>query len=196
MSRGLHLLLLAVCLAGAATFSITAWRLIDSPLRFDEVDFAEQADGILRHGVPKILYSQTRHIATPVERGQDVDTRYGMWHPPLYLYSLAACLKAFGHGNWAVRAAGLGWFLITTAVVWWTVSRRRPPDRLFGTLAIAMALLSPLVAQGIFFLDIDNTSLSAALILFTAAFASAPGDHSLRRTMTLAALLLWRCGRS
>ena len=59
--------------------------------------------------------------------------------------------------------------------------------------ALSLALLSPLVAQGIFFVDIDNTSLAFAVTLFAAIFATAAPPP--RRTLALLAgaflLALW-----
>jgi hypothetical protein len=190
MSRGARLLLLAACLAGAATFGVTAWRLIDSPLRFDETDFIEQARGIVRHGVPKILYAETRRIPTPVEVTRNGEAQYGMWHPPLYQYSLASFQKFLGQENWVVRTVGLVWFALTAAIIWKAAGRQYPPDPLYQWLPLSIALLSPLVAQGIFFIDIDNTSLAAALVLFAAVFTAAPHDRSARRTVTLSFILL------
>jgi dolichyl-phosphate-mannose-protein mannosyltransferase len=187
MPRGV--LLRVICIAGALSFAVTTWRLIDSPLRFDETEFARQAGGILEHGVPKVLYHDARYIPTPGDRAHNgsADARYGMWHPPLYLYSLAGFRKLLGPDNWALRVAGLIWLLLTAAVLVRAVGRRNPGS---GVLAVALAVLSPLVAHGTFFIDIDNTALTFALVWCAAIVASNPGDRSLTKTLLLSAVLL------
>lgn len=165
MSRDARMLVAALCVAAALSAGVTGWRLLDSPLRYDESDFAAQAAGIVEHGVPKV-----------VDHGE---VRYGMWHPPLYLYCLAASRYVFGPANWTARIVGVAWFAATAAVVW----------RLGGPLALSLLLLSPLLAQGALYLDIDNTSMAFALILFGAVFAAAPRPHSGRTVALLAAIL-------
>ena len=164
--------LLGVSLGLAAAFSIgiTAWRLLDSPLRYDEASFALQAAGIVSHGVPQTIV--------------DGNVVYGMWHPPQYLYSLAAFRALLGGADWVARLAGLAWFAGTAIVMW----------RVAGPWALSLALLSPLVAQGIFFVDIDNTSLAFAVTLFAAIFAAARRPHSGAMLMVLSGaflLALW-----
>lgn len=170
MLRDARTLLVALGVAAALVAGITTWRLVDSPLRYDETDFAAQAAGIIQHGVPKV-----------VAHGE---VRYGMWHPPLYLYSLGASLHAFGQSNRAARTAGVIWFAALATLMWVHA----------GPTAVALALLSPLVAHGIFFLDIDNTSLGFAVVLFGIAFVASSQSRSTGTTVVLAAILflgLW-----
>jgi hypothetical protein len=162
-----RVLLIALCIAAALSAGVTAWRLLDSPVRYDESDFAAQAAGILEHGVPKV-----------VDHG---DVRYGMWHPPLYLYSLAVTRSMFGPADWSLRIAGVAWFAATAVVAW----------RVAGPFPLCILLLAPLVAQGALYLDIDNTSLAFALILFGAAFVAAPRPHSARTVALLSAILFF-----
>ncbi len=166
MARDARALLTALYIAAAVTAGITVWRLLDSPFRYDEVDFAAQAGGIIEHGVPKVTRFGEVH--------------YGMWHPPLYLYSLAASRYALGPSNWGARSAGVIWFAGIAVLIW----------RRAGPVPVCLALLSPLVAQGIFFLDIDNTSLAFALVLFGFIFSENPRSSALRTTVVLAGILL------
>jgi hypothetical protein len=193
--QGVRPLLATVCLAGSLTFSLTTWRLLDSPFRFDETEFAAQADAITRHGVPKIPYGESRRLPTDAYRARNgADAQYGMWHPPLYLYSLAVARGTLGPSNWTARSAGLAWFVLTIAVVWCAAGRASPGsgpvDALARATPIALAVLSPLVAHGVFYLDIDNTSLAFGLMLFGWVFTAAPRDQSWRRIVTLSAVLL------
>ncbi|HKY22114.1 MAG TPA: hypothetical protein VJM31_12935 [Vicinamibacterales bacterium] len=170
MPHNARILVSALCVAATLSCGVTVWRLLDSPLRHDESDFGIQAAGIIEHGVPKV-----------VDHGE---VRYGMWHPPLYLYSVAASRFLFGPANWSSRLAGVAWFAATAIVVF----------RLAGPLALCLLLLAPIVAQGILYLDIDNTSLAFALTLFGAVFVMAPRPHSMRTAALLCAILflaLW-----
>jgi len=165
------MLLAALCVAAALSAGVTGWRLLDSPLRYDEAgSFGTQITGVITHGVPKVI-----------ENGKVV---YGMWHPPLYQYNLAVFRLAFGPANWTARIVGIAWFVGTGLLLW----------RFAGASALCLALLSPLIAQGILFVDIDNTSMAFALILFGAVFATAPRPHSARTVAVLSAILflaLW-----
>lgn len=161
------MLLTALCVAAALTAGITAWRLLDSPLRYDEADFGAQAKGILAYGVPKV--------------NENGSIRYGMWHPPLYLYSLAASARLFGPTDWALRIVGVGWFAGTAFLLW----------RVAGALSLYLLLLAPIVAQGIFYLDIDNTSLSFALMLFAVTFTGSARPHTALTCALLSATIFF-----
>lgn len=167
MTREARALLAALCVAAIVTAGLTAWRLIDSPLRYDEADFGAQAEGILTYGVPKIESNGSY--------------RYGMWHPPLYLYSLAAGAGVFGPSNWAFRVVGIAWFGATAFLMW----------RVAGPLALWLVLLSPLVAQGILYIDIDNTSLAFALLVFGVLVCRSPDIGNRRTAFGLAAVFLF-----
>ena len=74
-------LLLAMALVAASSYLCVAGRYLDRPLRFDETEWPVQAGGILRHGVPKVLYGEEKMLWLSPFRGYDA--HYGMWHPPL-----------------------------------------------------------------------------------------------------------------
>lgn len=157
--------------AGLLTFSAAAGRCLNSPLRFDETDFAAQARAIVRHGVPKISYAEDRLIHVRPYFGYDA--HYGMWHPALYLYSLAAGLKIWGDGgHWTFRLTGLLWFMASAALALRMMGGLVEKERR-GTARIFLAgliLLCPLLTDGSLFIDIDNTSLNFSLLLFMAAY--------------------------
>lgn len=190
-ARALPRLLL---LAGVAVWALTLVRYLGSPLRFDEVEWPAQAEGILLHGVPKLLFAEERIVWDHGYYGYDA--HYGMWHPPAYLYSLAAAGRLLGFSSAAMRAVGLAWFLLSLALGLAIAGALVPPERrrTARLAALGLVLLCPLLAQGSLFLDIDNTCLASFLLLFAWLFVRRPESTSPLRTLLLAlafGLALW-----
>jgi hypothetical protein len=190
LSAAARVLVVACYLLAGATFALTVSRYLNSPLRFDEVEWPVQAEGIVRHGVPKVLYSEERRLYVQPYYGYDA--HYSMWHPPVYLYSLAASAALFGTGNIPMRAVGLAWFGLSL----WLALRiaghlseaaSRPLQR--GIL-LALILLTPLLAEGSLYLDIDNTSLAASLLLFSWFFLRSSEEPSSKRLVVLSVLFM------
>ena len=187
-------IIVAACSLAFLTFSLTVVRYLNSPLRFDEVEWPIQAEGIIRHGVPKVLYSDDRTLYTHSYYGYDA--HYGMWHPPLYLYSLAAAAVFFGTGNVPMRSVGLIWFALSLCVLWRILALlpNRPNTVMLRAIPFALALLTPLIAEGSLYLDIDNTSLAFGLLLFAFLFLKSPNDDSPKQLLFLTlsfAFSLW-----
>ena len=190
-------LVAALGIAACVTLGITVGRYVWTPMRFDEADFADQAQGTLRHGTPKILPAEDRLVQPHGYLGYGA--RYGLWHPPVYLYSLAASLALFGVGDWQLRMVGLLWFGVS---LWLgtRLLRRAPglagprsPPLAIG-VALALALLTPLLMEGSLAVDIDNTSLTASLLLWLWVYVRAPDQFTLRRSLVLALIFtgcLW-----
>ncbi len=87
-------------------------------MRFDETEWPPQAIGILKHGVPKLLYSEESVRWATSNMYYGFDAHYGMWHPPTYLYSVAVTAQLFGTGTVAMRATSLAWLLLSLVVAW------------------------------------------------------------------------------
>ncbi len=177
------LLALAVLTLGAA-----AVRYLNSPLRFDESEWAPQAEGILRHGVPKVLYSEDSTIWT--EGYRTFDAHYGMWHPPVYLYSLAVSIGTFGRADWSVRLVSAAWMAASACLLWLILAFGDGRDRpwLLRALPLSIVFLTPLAIEGTFYVDIDNSSLAAAMFLMAYVHLRLDSAHPLRRALWLAAV--------
>lgn len=192
MSR--RALLLAIVLAAAATYLCVVARYLGSPLRFDETEWPGQSQAIARRGVPKILYSEDKQLWLSPFLG--LDAHYGMWHPPVYQYSLALGGIVLGWSDAAMRGVSLLWFAATMLLAWGILGSILPrgTPALVRVLPLALVLLTPLVADGSLHLDIDNTSLAFFLLLFSYVFLREPLDTSWRRCLELGllvALALW-----
>lgn len=186
--RSAPFLVSAALLAGLLSFGLTVWRYGDSPLRFDETDFAAQAQGILLHGVPKVSFEEDKILHL---KGHywGYDARYGMWHPPVYVYTLAAA-AALGTGPRAPwRAVSLAWFMGSLWLGWLIVRKIQGVSRAGKTFgwAVALLLLCPLLLQGSLYVDIDNTSLNFSILLLLLLFLRAPDPPGRRWTLGLAA---------
>jgi hypothetical protein len=177
-----------ICAVAGATFIASLIRLLGSPMRFDETEWPAQAVGILRHGVPELLYSEEKVVYFSPAMYYGFDAHYGMWHPPMYLYSLAATAGLFGTGNVAMRATSLAWFLLSLVVVWKItgILLGRGFPVLLRAVPIALMVMTPLLMEGGLFLDIDNTSLCFAILLLLWLYLRDPDTMSPRRLGLLA----------
>lgn len=157
----------AVLAAAALMLVVTGACYLDRPLRGDETDFGMMArEAIPRYGTPVLPPDAQRVILLDAETDQPI-TRYGMWHPPLYLYALAAVSALLPDGSWPLRAVGVA-CLLAALVLAWRIAGSAAPDlsREGRALAVAVPLLSPLVVESALLVDIDGTVLLAAVLLF------------------------------
>ncbi len=125
------------------------------PYTIDEAAFPYGAEGILRHGTPEFYNGETR------------PTDMGLWHPPLYIYSLAFNILIFGDSPMAVRLYGLfailGAWLIGLAIIrgWY------PTENSVALFVFSVAfLLNPLVVSGSLVPDIDGTIAITIVVAF------------------------------
>ncbi len=132
----------ASLMAAAVLFAATAVQ----PLHLDNVDFPAAAAAAARTGLP-VYY-----------RGEFTPALSGLFHPPLYIYSLAAWFRAFGEGPVQARAFGfvcallLGWIWLE---IWRTLAGRRAGGA--GVWFWPLFLLNPYTLQGASITDIDTT---------------------------------------
>ncbi|MBI3890387.1 MAG: glycosyltransferase family 39 protein [Candidatus Wallbacteria bacterium] len=111
-----------------------------------------------------------------------------MWHPPLYIYSTALCVRLFGDGPVQLRLVGL-LSVLAAAGMLFLLARDTAPGAEEGKrrahAAVALYLLSPLAVQMALLLDIDNSVLTAALLAFLLFFhrhAAEPSPATAFRT--------------
>lgn len=160
----------------------------------DEVDFPVLAQAISETGKPY-------HY-----RGESDPSSLGLWHPPLYAYSLAGFVKAFGFSENTVRTFGV---LCTLATAFMTVLIYRELFQVVGAAASRFALLflplfllHPYTIANTTVPDIDSTVLPITILAFIYGLVrmlnlsgtTAQPDWTTRRTLALASLFalnLW-----
>ena len=167
-------------MAGLAVlfYGAIAWLQSPIPFGFDEMEWAPHAEAILRRGAPVLEGGDWRLLASPDSHVSQMGGRsYGLWHPPLYLLALAGHIAIFGASTASVRLFGALCFLVTLALTGRLAHRLAPgagmePERAgaCGWLTVALLALNPYSVQGSVFVDIDNTLLVPAQLLFFAAF--------------------------
>ena len=148
--------ILLVVIFGILLFSATA----DEPFQLDNMDFPAVARATSVSGVP-VYY-----------RGEENPKLTGLYHPPLYIYALAAWIKLFGFGEVPVRMFGIACALlqagIVLAIIQTLLGRKRA--RHIAPWFLAAFLLNPYTLQTASIADIDSTvygPVLCAILLYT-----------------------------
>jgi 4-amino-4-deoxy-L-arabinose transferase-like glycosyltransferase len=130
------------------------------PLFWDEVNFYWNGQAVAESGVP---YANAGFLG---DRGAvGAQYQYGLWHPPLYLYTLGLAFWLFGASETTARGTGAALMGLTAVVVFLLGRLTIPrPARDWGALlAVGILLVSPLAIQSALVLDIDGTVLTLLL---------------------------------
>jgi hypothetical protein len=123
----------------------------------DEIDFPVVAQATSETGVP-VYY-----------RGEESPRHLGLYHPPLYIYSLAVFMKFFGYSEATVRIFGM-LCTLTVALLCSLIIRKLIPDttiKHYMTLIfLSLFLLHPYTLANTTLPDIDQTVLPVTMLLF------------------------------
>jgi 4-amino-4-deoxy-L-arabinose transferase-like glycosyltransferase len=193
----------ALCLTAMALGAVLfASRFAGDPLMGDEIYFVLAADNVARQSrliVPRPIDAEAwipvaaPAGSVPAERAP----AHALWHPPAYVYMLAAVFTAAGAGAAAARAVGVLCFVLTLVAIHALCRRLYParPDRdRIGVVACLLFAVSPMAIQGSLIVDIDNTLLAPALTLSLLALVRMLEAGTPRAEMAagaLFALLFW-----
>ncbi len=124
----------------------------------DEIDFPLIAQATSETGIP-VYY-----------RGETLKTGNGLYHPPLYIYSLALFVKLFGFSENSVRAFGMLCVLLTAYIVILIYNTLQPDDDkkrgVFELSFLSLFLLHPYTIANATLPDIDQTVLPITIVLF------------------------------
>jgi hypothetical protein len=151
---------------GLGLIGLAIGRLASSPVRFDEAEFVEMAAAASRHGGPRIPKEEDLRIPIHSDRfTEKYGERLGMWHTPLYTLSLAVVGKFVGFSDSAMRLVGLVWSIANVALLICLCRQVRASPTAIP-LVIGLFGLTPLLREGILYVDIDNTALAATGSLF------------------------------
>lgn len=143
------LALLSLALA-VILFAIPAAK----PLYLDNVEFPYAAKAASEKGVP-VYY-----------RGEEIPRLSGLYHPPLYIYLLAAWFKFWGFGEAQARWFGFVFALLHGWVVLYGVRILLGPEtaRKSAPFFWVIFLLNPYTLQSAAVMDIDNTVYGPLLV--------------------------------
>ena len=151
----------------------------DKKFVLDELDFP-------------ILAKATSESWRPVYyRGEGTPQHVGLYHPPLYIYALAAYVKVFGFSENTVRSFGLLCTLLTALLTVGIAARMMHRDRLrfFIPIFFGLYLLNPYTIANTTLPDIDQTILPVLITLFVFLLF---GDKSSNKWLAgVFCLLLW-----
>jgi hypothetical protein len=139
------------------------WPMLGKPYVYDEVSFAQMAEGIVREGVPRA------NVGFMIDyKGRiDQQIQYGLWHPPLYLYGLGATFKLFGVSETNARLFGVFTMMLTALFLLLTMRAAlasHPNRDGFALWAVLLYVFNPLTLQSALLLDIDGTVLTVMLM--------------------------------
>lgn len=142
-----------------ALFGFAASQVID-PVIVDEAIFASTIRSLAETGTP-------RYYA-----GESVGMKNVLWHPPTYLYYVAAWFQLFGASSIVARAATLIFGLLTVpAVALLALSLARHANSVPKIPAAAGSVLifvtSPLSIQNGTLIDIDGSILALVVVAFS-----------------------------
>ena len=123
----------------------------------DEIDFPAVAKATSETGVP-VYY-----------RGEDNQKHIGIYHPPLYIYSLAGFVKAFGYSENTIRIFGMFCTLITAFLCILIIEKLFPNEAIqkyFALIFLPIFLIHPYTLANTTLPDIDQTVLPVTILLF------------------------------
>lgn len=147
-----------------AIFILFIFAQANKKFVLDEVDFPAVAKTISQTGMP---YEY---------RGENESKALGLWHPPLYAYSLGAFVKVFGANENMVRAFGMCCTLLSALLCLLIYNERfgtiRKEINPISTIFLSLFLFHPYTIANTTLPDIDSTILPVTLLAFIYGLAS------------------------
>ena len=124
---------------------------LNKPFNLDEADFASAA-----------------HSLKDNARFFSEGSGSGLWHPPLYIYSLTAAFKIFGESAAAARGLGFLFYAFTVVFTILICKELFEPEeyRIISVIAGCLCLINPLSIQFALLVDIDGGLLTLLMTVF------------------------------
>lgn len=169
----------------AGTVCIHIWLFFNQISKhyvIDDATFPYAASGILKTVTPYFYNGEFR------------PNDLGLWHPPLYVYSLAFNMMVFGESPASVRFFGLLAIATTSYICFKTLGLLFPNNNLeVFSVFLLLFLLNPLVIAGALTPDIDGTlGMVATALVFYLSLNLIKKDFS-RHQVVLAIFTLIFC---
>ncbi len=163
---------------GLALYALFCFFSINKPLTTDEAEIGSAILATARTGKPIYYMGDNPDRYWPAkdmwqkQEAPRPEYKYGLWHAPLHVYLTALGVKLFGAADWVMRLPGVLCFLGTLWLVRGIFRHLFPPDQArhaFG-LAALFYLINPLLIQEGLMLDVDNTVVTFASVLYLHEF--------------------------
>jgi len=119
----------------------------------DEVPFIEAAHGVATTGVPSYV-------------GEGGSRYLGLWHPTLFINTLALSFKILGTSEWSARIVPVLFTLCTLVIVYLLAKEVSNNNSYIIFLSCFLFLSNPFVIQSSLLIDIDNSVLTFLIALF------------------------------
>lgn len=168
------------------------------PLRIEESEWPPMAKAIYESGEPIIYADQTHRVRFNEDLSVDQSPMIGAWHPPLYLYTVAASMVVAGtHSPYLLRGVGVAGLLVSVFLLLLIAREVTPRWQVVGGVAAILLLIHTYAIQGSVFMDIDPSVYTPpALLVVWLAIRYGKGTEPLTLAQILAiggalALVTW-----
>lgn len=150
---------LTIGFLGSALFLVFSIPGLNDLVIVDEAIFASTIRSVSQTGVAKYY------------AGESVGSKGGLWHPPTYIYYVAAWFSSFGASSVVARIATLMFSLLTVPVVGLlgakiAIETGDTDPKISATAAVLLYVTAPLVIQNGTLVDIDGSMLALGVSLF------------------------------
>jgi hypothetical protein len=180
-----------------AFYCVNAVHFGKEPLRIEESEWPPMAEAIYHTGKPVIEYDETHRLRFNEDVTIDRTPLIGAWHPPLYLYTVAAAMVVTGDSPYLMRGVGAVGLFVAALLLLLIAREVTPRWREVGGVAAILWLIHPFAIQGSLFMDIDPSVYTPpALLVIWLAVRFAKRQQQLGMTQIAAlgaaiALVLW-----
>src|SRR3954471_570797 len=141
---------------------------VGQPLRIEESEWPQMSRAVYEHGIPEIPADENHRVRLLPDFSVERVTYVGLWHPPLYLYTLAGAMAISGpDATTSLRLVGALGLLCSCALLFLLAREIAPRQALrLGALSVGLLLIHPYAIQGSLFLDIDTGIYAPTFLLF------------------------------
>jgi hypothetical protein len=190
--------LLAALVGAFAFYCVNAIHFAKQPLRIEESEWPTMAKAIYDTGRPVTEIGDTNRLRLVNNTTVDRSPRFGAWHPPLYLYTLAASMTVLGTDSpYRLRLVGVVGLLLSIVLLFVIAREITPRWRIVGGVAGVLALIHPLAIQDSVFLDIDSSiymPLALLVVWLAIRYGRRPAPLTLMQVFAIGgaiALVTW-----
>ena len=165
---------LVVLLVGSLGFYlVNAVHYEGMPLRIEENEWPRMGRGTYEHGIPLLHPNEDPRVYFNDNLERIEYDASGLWHPPTYMYAMAATMAVVGTDATAsLRWIGVAGLLVCCVLIF-LLGRELFPRHWFrvGAIASSLLLVHPYAIQGSLFLDIDTSIYAPTFLLFALLLA-------------------------